>query len=375
MVAIRRWQTWAFSLLCWTLYAIFDSAGSYAYIAWAGSTPNLRDVVVWNFCYAYSWVLATPLIYEIALRYNFNRDAWRRSLAVHVVASLLITVAVSCLFIGWNTLIGLADTAMPFKVRLLDLGLENLPRCFATMGVAHAIAYYARWQERETESVRLEGRLAQAQLEILRSQFEPHFLFNTLNSIATLIRKDPVSAERMTLQLATLLRASLECIGTQEIPLEQELGFLRNYLKIQQTRFGDRLTVNWNVDPTVLPARVPSMILQPLVENAIRHGIAESAALGRIEIRAASDHGSLSIEISDNGPGFTGRNREERNGFGLRNTKARLRELYGEHHRFELRCNPGEGCTVTLAVPLRNAISAGQSPSLRGSGALASEVD
>lgn len=355
MVAIRRWQTWAFSFLCWTLYAIFDSAGSYAYIASAGSKPVLWDVVIWNFSYAYTWVLATPLIYELALRFNFNRDSWRRSLAIHVVAGLLITFVVSGIFIAWNTLIGLADSATPLKLRLLDLGLENLPRCFATMGVAQAIVHYARWRERQTESERLEARLAQAQLEILRSQFEPHFLFNTLNSIATLTRRDPVAAERMTLQLAALLRASLDCAGTQEVPLQQELEFLENYLDIQKTRFADRLTVQLSVDPTLLSAPVPSMILQPLVENAIRHGIAESASPGLIDISVLRESGWLRVEIADNGPGLRGDYARMQAGFGLRNIRARLRELYGERHQFQIVSHPLRGCTVTLTIPLARA--------------------
>ncbi len=376
MVAMRRWQTWAFSFLCWTLFAVFDSAGSYTYIAWTGSKPILHDVVEWNFSYAYSWVLATPLIYEIALRFNFNRNEWRRSVAVHAGASLLITLAVSCLFIAWNTVIGLADTATPFKLRLLDLCLENLPRCFATMGVAQTISYYARWREREAQSSKLETQLAQAQLEILRSQFEPHFLFNTLNSIATLIRRDPVSAERMTVQLGRLLRASLERVGTQEISLQQELEFLQDYLKIQQTRFGDRLEVKVSVDPALLMFPLPSMILQPLVENAIRHGIAESAALGRIEIRAERDAVSLRIIISDNGPGMKNETRQQGNGFGLRSTRARLRQLYGEHHEFRMKYNPGEGCTVMLAVPLPTAPgAAGQKRSLPEQRTVASEAN
>ena len=265
---------------------------------------------------------------------------------------LLITGFGAWLLIHMNMLLGWANTSIPFTTRLLGLGLEDLPRYFVTVGVAQVVSYYATLRERETQSSRLEARLAQAQLEILRSQMEPHFLFNALNSIATLTRTDPASAERMTLKLAAFLRVSLDCAGSQEIPLKQELDFLQNYLDIQQTRFRERLTVHLEVDPNLLSAPVPSLILQPLVENAIRHGIAKSAAPGCVDICAARDNGSMKIEIVDSGAGGPLNGIEEREGFGLRNTRARLNQLYGERHHFQLEKTAAGGYRASFTIPL-----------------------
>jgi two-component system LytT family sensor kinase len=354
MFSLRH--TWALSLVFWTVYAILSCAGSFAIRALVGQSAVPFQVFVWNFAEAYVWVLFTPLIYAVAIRYGFTRRTWRKSLAVHVPVSVGMTTLAALLLIQMNGLFGWADTSTPLGVRLIDLGFQELPRCLVTMGVAHAIAYYGRLREREIESSRLAGLLARAQLEILRGQLDPHFLFNALNSIATLSRKDPASAERMTLQLASLLRVSLECVDAQEVPLEKELAFLQNYLEIQQTRFRDRLTIELHIDTNLLAVPVPSLLLQPLVENAIRHGIARSAARGLIGITAARDGGFVKIEVTDNGLGMPQGLGEE--GFGLRNTRARLEQLYGDQHDFRLESLAGKGCRVTLAIPLpasRNA--------------------
>jgi len=352
MLSLRRWQTWALSLLFWTIYAILDSAGSFAIVSAIGEKPFLRHILLWNFAEAYIWVLFTPLIYAIALKFSFNRRSWKKSLAVHIPASLVIAGLCAWVLIHMNMLFGWADLSTPFRARLLSLALQDLPRYFVTAGVAQLVSYQATLRERETESARLETSLAQAQIEILRSQMEPHFLFNALNSIATLTRTDPASAERMTLKLAALLRVSLDCAGSQEIPLKQELDFLQNYIDIQQTRFRDRLKVHFEIDPSLLFAPVPSLILQPLVENAIRHGIAKSAALGCVDITAARDNGTIRIEIADNGVGMKNGEAAEGGGFGLRNTRARLQQLYGERQHFDLQDVPGGGCRVTLTIPL-----------------------
>jgi len=348
MLSLRRWQTWAFSLAGWTIYAILDSAGSYVLLIARGEKPVLHQVLIWNFAEAYIWVLFTPLIYAIALRYGLNDHSWRKSLAIHIPLSLLVAMLGAWLLIHMAMLLDWSDTSIPFLTRLLGLALQDLPRYFVTLGVAYCV----RLRERETESSQLEARLAQAQLEILRSQMEPHFLFNALNSIATLTRIDPASAERMTLKLASFLRVSLDCAGSQEIPLKQELDFLQNYIDIQMSRFRDRLTVRLDVDPSLLSAPVPSLILQPLVENAIRHGIAKSAAPGHVNITAARDNGSIKIEVVDNGAGAKHYPTEEREGLGLRNTRARLQQLYGDHHRLHLENAPGGGCRVSMVIPL-----------------------
>ena len=352
MFSLRRWQTWAFSFLFWTIYAIIDSAGSYAFLVLLGQKAVPGNIILWNFSEAYIWVLFTPLIYAITLRYSFSRESWQKSLAVHLGMSFLVVTAGAWLLLRLTDVLKWGDISTPFHTRLLGLALQDLPRYFVTAAVAQMVAYYGTLREREAESASLEVRLAQAQLEILRAQMEPHFLFNTLSSIATLTGKNPASAEEMTLQLAALLRTSLDCAGSQEIPLQQELDFLQPYLNIQRTRFQDRLTMRVNVEDSILSASVPSLILQPLVENAIRHGIAKSAGPGCVDISARRENGSLRIEISDNGIGMRKQMEPESEGFGLRNTRARLRQLYGSRQEFRVEAGPEGGCRVTLAIPL-----------------------
>jgi LytS/YehU family sensor histidine kinase len=185
-------------------------------------------------------------------------------------------------------------------------------------------------------------------------QLNPHFLFNTLHAISALVHKDVEAADRMIARLSDLLRYALESTDAQEVPLRQELGFLNRYLEIEQTRFGDRLTVRLDIAPETLDALVPNLVLQPLVENAIRHGIEPRAKPGRIDLRARRENGRLKLEVCDNGVGLpSGRIPEE--GVGLSNTRARLQQLYGEGHCFELGDAPGGGLMVSVELPFRAA--------------------
>jgi LytS/YehU family sensor histidine kinase len=234
---------------------------------------------------------------------------------------------------------------------------------FAIMGVAvyiqvcavgHGIHYAREFRDRDLSASRLKEQLAQAQLQVLRMQLHPHFLFNTLNTISALIHKDVAAADRMLALLGDLLRDSFEKIGAHEVSLKQEIDFLDRYLEIERTRFQDRLIIEKSIDPGSLDARVPNLILQPLVENAIRHGISRRAGIGHVELSAQRDNGMLAISIRDNGPGLP---QEEqisgRGGIGLANSQARLEQLYGRDHRFELRNRPGGGLEVVLAFPFK----------------------
>jgi len=347
--SLTQRRIWAISLVFWTVYASLDSAGSFALLALRGQAGiSLSDILVWNFAEAYIWVLFTPVILAITVRWGFSGSGWKKSLLIHVVAGLLMVTVGAWLLLLPSEYMGIAPT----HLRVLGLALQDLPRYFVTAALTEIVVYYTTLREREAESAKLEASLTQVQLENLQSQIQPHFLFNALNSIAALTRKDPGSAERMTLQLAALLRVSLDCVASQEIPLKQELEFLQNYLDIQQTRFRDRLSVSMEVDPDLLSSPVPSLILQPLVENSIRHGIAKSAAAGYVHITAARENGYMKIVIDDNGVGMTSGMGQGQDGVGLGNTRARLRQLYGEHHEFRIASIEGKGCQVTLALPL-----------------------
>jgi LytS/YehU family sensor histidine kinase len=228
----------------------------------------------------------------------------------------------------------------------------------------HTFDFYTRYREEELRGSRMEAQLAQAQLQALRMQLHPHFLFNTLNAVSALMHRDLDAAERMLARLSDFLRLTLETGGAHEVPLRQELDFLRRYLEIEQTRFADRLDVRVDVEPVTLDARVPNLILQPLVENAIRHGVARSSAAGRIEIAAHRRNGSLLLEVRDDGPGLPeGADRPEREGVGLTNTRARLRQLYGATSHLTLANRREGGLHVTLTLPFRTQPRGAEDPS------------
>jgi two-component system, LytTR family, sensor kinase len=194
---------------------------------------------------------------------------------------------------------------------------------------------------------------------VLRLQLHPHFLFNTLHTISALMHKDLRAADRMLALLGDLLRDSFERVGAQEVSLKQELGFLDRYLEIERTRFRDRLSVTVRVDPEALDAVVPNLLLQPLVENAIRHGIGRRQDAGRIEISARRENDRLDVRIRDDGPGLPeGTETALRAGVGLANTAARLQQLYPNGHRFDLKNRPEGGLEVALEIPFRFAAPA-----------------
>jgi sensor histidine kinase YesM len=224
---------------------------------------------------------------------------------------------------------------------------------WAVLSIYQAVSYYRKYRERELKTSQLEARLAQSRLQVLKMQLHPHFLFNTLNAISELIHKDPESAERMIGDLSDLLRMSFENLETQEIPLKQELEFLRKYLEIEQMRFHDRLRIKMEIAPDTLDAKVPNMILQPLVENAIKHGLAPRSEGGQIEIGAVKNNGNLSLTVKDDGIGIPFNDTENLpEGVGLSNTRRRLKHLYGERHKFDL-TSENKGLRVNLTIPFK----------------------
>ena len=239
----------------------------------------------------------------------------------------------------------------PFFAALVQSRV-NLPIYWIIVSITHALMYYRRAQERERKAVELEARLADAKLDALRMQLHPHFLFNTLNAISTLVHKDPHAADEMIANLSELLRATLDAEG-QEIPLRQELGLLERYLEIQQARFGDRLKIEKHINAAALDGLVPTLILQPLVENAIRHGIEPQTSPGLVVIEAQRKDGLLQLSVADNGAGMqkpTGKP----SGIGLANTKARIEELYGDSAHLILNSKSGEGFSVQIEIPFRS---------------------
>ena len=234
--------------------------------------------------------------------------------------------------------------------------LFNLLIYWVIVTVGHALGYYRKYHERELRAAELEKRLTEAKLQALQMQLNPHFLFNTLNAISSLMHKDVEAADRMIVRLSDLLRLALERTDAQEVPLREELAFLDRYVEIEMIRFGKRLTVHKDIGPDILDALVPNLILQPLVENAIRHGIEPRAKPGRIELRARLENGMLQMQVTDNGAGLP-ENESPEEGIGLSNTRARLQQLYGDAHHFELGKAAGGGTIVSLRIPIRKSVN------------------
>jgi LytS/YehU family sensor histidine kinase len=237
------------------------------------------------------------------------------------------------------------------SVRLVYVFHQNLATYWIVVAATQGYLYYSRYRQGEVRAAQLSAQLAQAQLQALRMQLHPHFLFNTLNAISTLVHKDPEIADRMIARLSDLLRLTLENIGVQEVRLAKELEFLERYLDIERMRFADRLEVRMQIAPETLDARLPYLILQPLVENAIRHGIAPRSAPGRIEVSAERKDGMLVLTVKDDGPGIAETNPKK--GVGVSSTRARLERLYGAAHRFVLQNGAQGGLIVTLALPFQ----------------------
>ncbi len=226
----------------------------------------------------------------------------------------------------------------------------NIPIYWVIVSIAHALTYYRRSEERERKALELEARLSDAKLQALRMQLHPHFLFNTLNAISTLVHKNPQAADEMIGNLSELLRATLDT-AQQEIPLRQELAFLDRYLEIQQARFGDHLRIEKHIEASALDATVPTLILQPLVENAIRHGIEPQPRPGVVQVEARAENGSLKLAVRDNGAGM--KHTGDNEGIGLANTRSRLMQLYGPQATLTIKTGSGSGCSVELVIPLR----------------------
>lgn len=225
----------------------------------------------------------------------------------------------------------------------------------ALIGLAHAGVFHRRYREREQQATLLTSRLNEARLHALQAQLQPHFLFNTLNGIATLLRRDPVKAEEMLLSLSELLRIALNSSQRQEIPLREEMAFLGRYLAIQKMRFGDRIEMIEEMEPAAMDCLVPALLLQPLVENAVRHGLEPSGQPGQLRIKGSWKNEWLNLSVEDNGVGLQS-NHGSRGGVGLANVRERLATLYGSGCEFELVERPQGGVAVNIRLPARTGL-------------------
>jgi len=346
-------------LLVWTAIGLFFTFQVYFAMIRSDRPVYLSETVAVQFSYAYIWALVTPLALWLARRYRLEQEYWRRNLLLHVLFSTGCAILVGCMLYGFNSLYwdkprGTTSPLWSLYRTVILNAIENYGIYGLILLARHALDYYRRYTAGERRAAQLQTQLAEAQLQALKMQLQPHFLFNTLHSISALVYKDVEAADKMIARLGDFLRLTLENSGTQEVTLQQELEFLKCYLEIERIRFQDRLTTTLNIDPQALDTQVPNLILQPIVENAIRHGIAPRATPGQIDILAERKNGTLRIRIKDNGPGLNlNRSLESRfkEGVGLANTRARLEQLYGAAHRFELANDPRGGLVVTLEIP------------------------
>ncbi len=363
--AVRRYAAY---FAVWTALALFMFSQSVAQRFFSHDpTPLLHYLSSWLIG-VYIWFLLTPFILWLGRRFSFEGKHKVLVIALHLVLSVAIALfqlSFESLVLRW---FGLFPAIMvnfsATLIFLLIIGFHNSVLTYWTiLGIQYAFSWYGRYQERKQEALRLELRsselqsqLIQARLSALNMQLQPHFLFNTLNTIMVLIRQQKSrEAEEMLGRLGDLLRCVLEDVDAQEVPLRRELEYLELYLAIEQVRFQDRLRVAIDVDPEVLDAAVPYMGLQPIVENAIRHGIGRSSTAGNIGISARHVNGSLEMKVEDDGPGPGLENGSRTRGIGLKNTRARLKQLYGDAGRFTLETGISGGAVATMTVPYRVA--------------------
>jgi two-component system, LytTR family, sensor kinase len=301
------------------------------------------------------WAFMTLAILWLAREYPFGRGQWPRSLGVHVAACLVCCAIATLMSAVAAELIRseLPRVTLSARVFLLFFVAKFNNNIFfyaAIVAVAHVLDYYRQARERELLASQLEAKLAQTQLQVLKMQMQPHFLFNTLNAISALIHQDVELADRMIARLGDLLRTTLDNANKQEVAFQQELDFIQPYLEIEKARLGTRLTVDLEIAPETLDAKVPNLILQPLVENAIKHGIAVTPGPGTIKIQASRNNGCLHLAVTDTGPGLTA-SPESLKGIGLANTRERLEKLYGSKQSLNLTKSVDGGLQVSITIP------------------------
>jgi len=323
-----------------------------------GPPSSWLRLLALNLTYWYVPAVLAPVIMTIALRYQLGRVRWPKQVLVHVAGGLTYSMIHMAVLFATKALLfaeGRPSTAAGLWAYAQKEYLKQLDWLLMTylflVGLAHALAYRRESEARALDAAQLETRLVQAQLQALQRQLHPHFLFNTLNTISALMRTNLNAADAMIDRLGDLLRLTLDTTEDQVVPLKRELDVLQTYLDIEQTRFGSRLNVAMDIDPDTLDAKVPNLLLQPLVENAVRHGIAPHARPGHISIRSTRNRSRMLIEIRDSGNGVSADRLAALNrGIGLGNTRARLQHLYPSTHQFTF-ANIDDGFSVLVDIP------------------------
>jgi len=317
-----------------------------------GPSYTWSELLIGLLSYWYVWAILFPCIVWLGRRFPLGAGPSAGALRWHIPAFVFVPVlhiAIYSLFL--HAVDGAERPFLATSIALMKSGLFFRYLTYAfLLATSYSIDYYRHYRERELRASRLEATLVETRLQSLRNQIHPHFLFNTLNAISSLMHRDVDAADEAIARLAELLRVTLEADGTQEVTLRQELDMLGQYVEIEKLRLGDRLTVDVRVPPGEAAAMVPSMVLQPLVENAIRYGVATRSTPGTVTVSARRDGDEMEIRVTDDGPGLPEGYTE---GIGLGNTRARLAQLYGARHSVSVAGETPGGCCVTLRIPFR----------------------
>ena len=315
------------------------------------------------FIEAWIWALFTPLIFWLSSRVSLARSKWIVRIPMIIVVGLAVAMAVYFVLdvardvIFENALRRGGSVFAPFR----DLGrfrfVNQLLVFFSILAAGFAREYFLRDQSRQRESVELQAQLAEARLDALRMQVNPHFLFNTLNAISALVERDPAGVRRMIARLSELLRHTIDRNRSDEVPLREELAFIRRYIEIMEIRFQGRLRVRMEIENEILDALVPDFILQPIVENALEHGVSRAAGAGEITIAARRDGDRVILTVRDNGPGIS--ENVGRGGVGVANTRERIEHLYGDQGKLMLAPAAEGGTIAEILIPFRAAGASG----------------
>lgn len=353
-----RLKRWGYAWAAWTALALLFAVQDYLALKGTPREGPFMEMLLHKLLAWWLWGAISPVIIAFARRFPISGRHAIRNVLLHIPAGFVCAVTTVVLFLSIGELFGLIDYQ---DMAFMDVAVLSYKRSFGiyfaiyagTVLFYHALEFYRAYRRRERLALQLEARLAEARLDALRMQLQPHFLFNTLHGISALMEQDVTAARRMISRLSQLLRLSLENDAAQEIALANELEFLEQYVEIQRMRFHDRLTVTIETAPEARGLLVPRLILQPLVENSIRYGLARHAHAGCIDVTASLEGNRLRIVVYDNGPGLDGKIRE---GVGIGNTRARLEHLYGSDQQFTIDNAPEGGCIVTIIIPARPAI-------------------
>jgi two-component system, LytTR family, sensor kinase len=363
---------WAVAFAVWTFISLAATATIYQLYRRFNGGIGLGEIAGMEFSQVLTYAPLTPLVFALAVRYPLQRGNWVKRSLLHLAAGIVFTLVHISLRAAtpygywdpasrqWTSAIwdshAHAFRAPWVVLRSMFLGsvVDDVTGAYVPIVlVAHAVSYYRRFRERELRATQLEGQLAKAHLQRLKSQLQPHFLFNTMHSISALMLTDVNAADRMMCRLSDLLRISLETADTQITTLNRELEFVTCYLEIEKVRFEERMKVIFDIAPETLDAQVPHLLLQPLVDNAVKHGISKLSVGGEIRVTVRRQDNELQLQIKDNGPGVRKTGTLATNGRGLRITRERLESLYGQKQSLELVSPPEGGVTIRVCIPFR----------------------